>query len=167
MSVTIKAGVLIGGLCAVWTFVMGFTGWYKHPVLLNAFWVVVLIQIGVLVWALRQTAAERSYWGQVGAGTLMSVIAGAILFCSSLLFTVVVFPHYFEDLRAMHGELLRSAGTPEADVKAQVEAAAASETPLMQAVSGLIGTVMTGLVASLIIGAFARRRTAAAPGSAA
>lgn len=162
MNLTVKAGVLIGGLCAAWTFVMGLTGWYKHPVLLNAFWVVVFLQIGVLVWALRQTAAEKTYWGQVGAGTLMSTIAGVILFGSSLLFTVVVFPHYFEELRAVHAQMLQAAKLPEAEVKAQLEAAAASQTPLIQAVSGMIGTVMTGFVASLIIAALVRRRPAAA-----
>jgi len=44
----------------LWTLVMGVTGWYKHPVLLNMFWVVVLIEIGVLVWGLRQTAARSA-----------------------------------------------------------------------------------------------------------
>jgi uncharacterized membrane protein len=162
MSVTLKAGILIGVLCSAWTLVMGLSGWYKDPVLLNAFWVVVFIQIGVLVWGLRKTAAEKTYFGQVGAGTLMSALAGVILFANSLLFTTVLFPHYFEDLRAIHAEQLQAAKVPEAEAKAQMEAAAASQTPLIQAASGLIGTVVTGLVVSLIIGAFARRRPAPA-----
>lgn len=79
----------------MWQSVIGLTGGYIHPVLLNLFWVVVLIQVGVMVWGLRQTAAEgRTYGGQVGAGTLMSVFGGVIIFCGSLLFTTVLFPHY-------------------------------------------------------------------------
>jgi Protein of unknown function (DUF4199) len=158
MKVILKVGVLIGALCALWVFVMGFTGWYKHPALLNAFWVVVLIQIGLLVWGLRQTAAENTYGRQVGAGTLMSLIAGVILFFNSLLFTSVVFPEYFTELRAVQEQMMRAAGTPEDQVTAALEAAKQSQTPLIQAVSGLVGTTVTGLVASLIIAIFARAK---------
>ena len=158
MNVTLKVGLLIGALCALWTFVMGFTGWYKDPALLNAFWVVVPIQIGLLIWGLRQTAARNTYFRQVGTGTLMSVIAGVILFFSSLLFTVVVFPDYFKEIRGVHEQMLRAAGTPDDQVSAALKTASESQTPVIQAVSGLVGTVMTGLVASLIISVFARAK---------
>ena len=73
------AGLLIGVLCAVWTFVMGFTGWYKDPSKAGAFFLVVLIQVFGLTWGLRRTAAQgRTYSGQVVAGTLISIIAGVI-----------------------------------------------------------------------------------------
>jgi hypothetical protein len=160
MNVTLKTGILIGVSCAAWTYVMGFTGWYKHPVLLNVFFVVVLIEVGLLIWGLRQTAAAgKKYGGQVLTGTLMSVIAAPILMANSFLFTTVVIPSYFSDLRAMHTEILRAAGKTPAEVAALVEAAAQNETPLMQAISGAVGTVGTGLVASLIIGAFYRSRS--------
>lgn len=29
MPIAVQAGLLLGGLVAVWTFVMGFTGWYR------------------------------------------------------------------------------------------------------------------------------------------
>ena len=29
MNIPTRAGVLLGVLCVIWTFVMGFTGWYK------------------------------------------------------------------------------------------------------------------------------------------
>ena len=32
MTPTLTAGLLLGVLCGIWTFVMGFTGWYKDPV---------------------------------------------------------------------------------------------------------------------------------------
>lgn len=163
MNMILKGGALIGGLCAAWTFVMGATGWYKHPALLNAFWLVMLIQIGVLVWALRRLAAERGYGGLVGAGTLMSLLAGVILFGSSLLFTTVVFPSYFSELRAMHTELLRAAGKSEAEIAAELQAVAAMQTPFMQAFMGFVGTVVTGFVASLIIAVVVRSRPRAAP----
>ena len=77
MNPILNAGLIIGVLCGLWTFVMGFTGWYKDPTMSHAFLpAVILIEIGGLIWGLRQTAAQgRNYAGQVVAGTLMSVIA--------------------------------------------------------------------------------------------
>ena len=62
---------MLGLLVVAWTFVMGFTGWYKDPTLLNLSRVVIPIQICALVWELRKTAAGgRAYGGQVAAGTI-------------------------------------------------------------------------------------------------
>jgi len=157
-NVTVKSGIWLGVLCVLWTLVMGVTGWYKHPVLLNMFWVVVLIEIGVLVWGLRQTAATAAYLGQVGNGTLIAVIGAAIIFCGSLLFTIVLYPHYFEELRAIQTEMLRSAGKTEAEVGAALEMGAMLQTPLVNALMGVIGTVVTGFLASLVIAAFNRKK---------
>jgi hypothetical protein len=35
-------------LVSIWTFVIGLPGWYKDPVLLNLFFLVILLQIGVI-----------------------------------------------------------------------------------------------------------------------
>ena len=81
MNPILAAGLLIGVLCGVWTFVMGFTGWYKDPAMASVFIAVVIpIEIGGLIWGLRKTAAQgRTYSGQVVAGTLMSAIAGFVI----------------------------------------------------------------------------------------
>jgi hypothetical protein len=159
MNTIVKAGIWMGVLCAIWTFVMGFTGWYKDPVMLNVFYVVILIEIGVLIWGLKKTAAEgRTYGGQLKAGTLMAVIGGVIVFCSSLLFTLVVFPQYFDELRAVYTDMLKAQGMSDADVAAGIETWSATQTPFLQALMGFIGTVVTGFVGSLIIGAVFRKK---------
>lgn len=159
MKPTLKAGLALGILVAAWTFLMGFTGWYKHPTLLNLFHLVILIQICVLIWGLKQTAAEgRTYWPQVGAGTLMSVIGGAIIFCSSILFTTVAFPRYFEELKEIHTQMMQAEGLAQATIDSQVQAMAATQTPLMQAGIGAVATVITGFIVSLVIAAFVRNR---------
>jgi hypothetical protein len=141
---------------------MGFTGWYKHPTLLHLFWLVVAVQVALLIWGLRRTAsAGVRYWGQVGAGTAMSAVAAVLIFAGSLLFTVVVFPDYFEELRTIQAEMLRQAGKTESEVRAAIDGAAAMQTPLAQALAGAIGTVVTGFVTSLVIGAFCRARLSA------
>jgi hypothetical protein len=159
MKSILKTAVVLGLSCIAWQLVMGLTGWYLHPVLLNLFWVVILIQTGVMIWGLRQTAAEgRAYGGQVGAGVLMSVFGGVIIFLGSLLFTTVLFPHYFGDIRRVGEEVLKAKGMSEADIKTQLDAMAPMQTSFMSALSGFLGTVVTGLVISLIAAAFIRKK---------
>ncbi len=158
MNTTLKSGILIGLLCGVWTIIMGITGWYIDPVLLNLFFVVILIQIGVLVWGLRQTAPQNLYLRQVIEGTLMSLYGGIILFFFSLVFTTVLFPHYFEDIREMYSQMMRSEGKTEAEIAQAVNEAMASQTPFLQAFYGLTGTVATGLVVSLVIAIVYRKK---------
>lgn len=129
MNPILSAGVLIGILCSAWTFVLGFTGLYKTPSANVVFISVAMaIEVVVLTWGLRRTAAEgRAYGGQILAGTMMAIVGGVIIIVSSLLFTTVFFP-------------------------------AGSATPMAQAMSGFIGTLVTGLGASAIIGIFVHRR---------
>ena len=160
MNPILSAGLLIGVLCGVWTFVMGFTGWYKDPAMLNAFFVVIPIEIGGLIWGLRKTAAQgRTYLGQVVAGTLMSVVAGVIIICSSLLFTTVVFPDYFTEAQNARRQILAAQGRTAAEIEQVVGTDPAASTPMAQAMAGFIYTLVTGIIASALIGLFVRHRT--------
>ena len=58
----------------------------------------------------------------------MSVVAAAIIFCGSMLFTTVAFPTYFQDLRDAHAEMLRAAGRGAAEIEAEVAKAAVGQT---------------------------------------
>ena len=158
MSSTVRTGLLIGFSVVAWTFVMGFTGWYLDPALLNLFFLVIPIQIALLVVGLRSSAAENGYGKQVLSGTLASLLASVLIFGGSILFTAVVFPSYFSEVRAVHTSMLEQAGKSPEEVRAQVEAMAATQTPFLQALFGAIGTVVTGLVSSLVIAAFARKK---------
>ena len=115
---------------------------------LNAlFFAVVVIEIGVLIWALRASAKDGGTYGrQVGRGLLISVVGGLIIIASSLIFTLVAFPRYFEELKALQAELK----LPERPDVIQ--------TPLAQALAGFAGTVITGLLASLLISLVARKK---------
>jgi hypothetical protein len=158
MNIPIRAGILLGVLCVIWTFVMGLTGWYKDPVMLNLFFLVVLLEIGVVIWALRKTATSTTWGGQVVNGLVLSVVASVIIFAGSLSFTTVAFPNYFTDIQAAQTGMLKAAGMSEADIQTQVAASAAMQTPFMNALTGVIGTVVTGVVVAAIAGAFLRKR---------
>lgn len=162
MNPILAAGLLIGVFCGLWTFVMGFTGWYKDPAMMNAFFAVILIEIVGLVWGLRQTAKEGRGWaGQVLAGTYMSVIAGIVIIGSSLLFTTVVFPEYFQDIEAMGRAVLQQQGKSEADIARELERSRAMATPMAQALAGFTGTLITGIVASAAIAVVVRSKRVA------
>jgi hypothetical protein len=158
MSIPIRAGVLLGVLCVFWTFVMGFTGWYKDPVMLNLFFLVILLEVGIVIWALRKTAPSATWGGQIMNGLVLSLVASVIIFAGSLLFTTVAFPNYFTELQSVQAEMLKAQGLSEADIKMQVAAAAAMQTPFINALTGVIGTVVTGVIVAVIAGAFLRKK---------
>jgi hypothetical protein len=167
MNPILSAGVLIGVLCGVWMFVMGFTGWYRDPALLNLFFAVILIELGGLYWGLQQTAAQgRRYGQQVLAGTGMALIAGVIIIGSSLLFTTVAFPDYFAELEAIHRQQMTAEGMAPAEIDAALDARSAMFNPIVNALTGFVGTLVTGIIGSAIIGAFVKGR-ARTPGAAA
>lgn len=159
MNPILAAGLLIGVLCGAWTFVMGFTGWYKDPVMLNAFFLVIVIEVAGLLWGLRKTAAQgRTYSGQVVAGTMMSIVAGVVIICSSLLFTMVAYPDYFSELNAAQRQMMQQAGKTDAEITAAIQGAAAMQTPMANALAGFFGTFVTGVVASAIMAIWIRAK---------
>jgi hypothetical protein len=159
MNTILSTGVLIGVLCSVWTLLWGYSGLYKDPSLASLFFLVIPIEIACLVWGLRQTAREgRRYLGQILAGTMMAIVAGAIIIGSSLLFTTVLFPDYSQELEHIYRATLAKQRKSDAEILAAIQANAASWTPMAQAMSGFTGTLMTGIISSAVIGYFVRRR---------
>ena len=132
MNPILTTGLLIGTLCGIWTFVMGLTGWYRDPAMSSAFFLVIAIEVCGLFWGLRKTAAEgRTYTGQVVAGTMMAVVAGVVIICVSLLFTTI-----YVDYATYRNT---------------------ASTPMGEALSGFMGTLITGIVASAVLAIFVRR----------
>jgi hypothetical protein len=159
MNAILSTGILLGVLCTAWTLVMGYSGMYKDPSLANLFFLVIPIEVACLVWGLRKTAREgRAYGGQILAGTMMAIVAGVIIIGSSVLFTTVLFPNYPQELEQMYRTTLQRQGKSDADIAAAMQANAASWTPMAQAMSGFLGTLVTGIVSSAAIGYFVRKR---------
>lgn len=146
------AGLLIGVLCAIWMFMMGFTGWYKDPSKVNLFFIVILVEASGLIWGLRRTAAQgRTYSGQVVAGTMMSIIAGLVIIVASMIFTTVAFPDYFNEVNAVSREMMLKEGKTEAEIEQILNAAAPMQTPFRNALTGFIGTCVTGIIVTSVV----------------
>jgi hypothetical protein len=143
---------------AAWTFIMGFTGWYKHPGLLYLFWLVIPMQVGILLWVLRDLAPTTGYGRQVWNGVSSSLLGSMIIYAASILFTTVVFPHYFQDLEALGRQVMARQGLSPAQIEAAVRAQAPMQTPRASAMAGAIGTVVTGFLTSLIAAVWLRKK---------
>ena len=160
MTPTLSAGLLLGVLCGVWTFVMGFTGWYKDPGKASASLVIIGIEAAVLLWGLNQTATKegRTYSGQVVAGTLISIIGGVIIVGFSLLFTTVAFPEYFTEMEAAYRGILQREGKTEAEIATLIAEWSKGQSPILQALYGFLGTFVTGVVVSAVLAIWVRAR---------
>ncbi len=163
MIPSLRAGLWLGSLVVLWTFVMGFTGWYRHPSLLFLFWLVIPLQVLVLILLLKRTAVDSGYLRQVQHGMGASIIASVIIFAGSLLFTLVVFPSYFRELEALGRLRMAQQGLSAEQIEAIVKAQAPMQTPLGSAFAGALGTWITGLFTALVGAAFYRQRQATAP----
>jgi hypothetical protein len=154
MKTMLKVGLVIGVLCAGWQVVMVSAGWLTNPSTFRLFYLVILIQIAVLFWGLKQTAPQKGYVGQLLAGTGASLVAGVFLFAYSLILTTVLFPNLIAQMKSLQTQELQNAGRS----REQIEAMLALQTPLIQAAQGFLGTVVTGFLASLILALFLRRK---------
>ncbi|WP_243303051.1 DUF4199 domain-containing protein [Geothrix oryzisoli] len=154
----LRTGLILGILVVLWTFVMGFTGWYRQPGLFFLFWLVIPLQIGILVLMLRKSAPEYGYLRQVQNGVGASAIASAIIFVGSLLFTMVVFPSYFAELEALGRLRMAQQGLSPEQIEAVVRAQAPMQKPLGSAFAGALGTWITGLFTSLVTAAWYHKR---------
>ncbi len=120
--------------------------------------VATVIEVGVLIWGLRQTAREgKRYLGQVGAGTLMALIGGIIIIVTSLLYNSVFFPEVLSEIAHAAAEEMRAAGTSEAEIEHQM---ARQTSLIMNAITGFAGCMVIGNGGSFIIAAFIRTKEA-------
>lgn len=159
MKKNLVPGLVLALLLAGWMYVIGFMGWYRHPTMQYLFWLVVAIQVVVLTLVIRREANQGAGFATKfvrGAGT--SAIAAPLVFLNSLLFTQVVFPNYFEEIRAAQESLLRSQGLPESQIKETLQIAASMQNPYLQALFGAIGTIVTGIVVSLVASAVVKKK---------
>lgn len=156
--VALRMGFLLGILVVLWTFVMGFTGWYRHPSLLFLMWLAIPLQVGILVLMLRGTASTLGYLRQVQNGVGASVIASAIIFVGSLLFTLVMFPSYFAEMEALGRLRMAQQGFSSEQIEAVIKAGGPMQTSLGRAFAWALGTWLTGLFTSLAVAARYHKR---------
>jgi hypothetical protein len=153
------SGVALAVLVGLLMFVNGATGMYRNPDLGWVFpSVATLVQLCVLIWGLRITAREgRRYGGQIVAGLMISLVAGLLIVPISLMWAAA-YPDISEVMAGIQADQLADQGFSGEELEARLDAMAFARTPIFQAVLGFVATMITGLILSLIIAAFVRRK---------
>ena len=160
MHVTLKASLILVGLVALLSIVVYVTGLHKNFVVGQAVFLIgaILINVVVVFWALKQTAAENGYGRQLLSSAVIGVVGGVLIVLVSWLLLSVVFPDVLEEGRQGAIEFMKAAGTPEAEFNRQVEVLE-NTTPMSQSVPGGIGTFFTSLLTGAIVAIFKRKKS--------
>jgi len=150
--------VILGGAVAVLNLVFGAVGWYRTYEMSFVFLAIaILINVVAVVLCLRERAASEGWLGQVKNGLIVGLVGSAIIFVTSWLVTVAVFPDYFTEMAEGYRATYANMGLSEDEV-ADMVAATAATSPVKSAFDGVVGTMATSLVVAAIAGGWLRNK---------
>lgn len=161
MSVVIKWSVILTALVAVVTIGTMRISLGGNPIVGGLVFLVlaIVLNLGVVFMALRETAAENAYGKQLVNGVAIGAVAGLLIFGFSFVNLSYISPDYLDRMPEVMGESMASMGASETQVAAAVEEME-NTTPLQQSIGGLIGTFFTSLIGAALIGIVVRKKTA-------
>ena len=116
----------------------------------------IAINVVMVFLALRETADIATWSQQFRNSVVVGAIGAVIIFASSWLMTVVVFPDYYAEYAAGMHDALTAAGIAGDEIDVQM-AAVTQTTPVSSAFSGALGAAITSFLAGALIGRFKRR----------
>ena len=156
----LKAGVVFGAIVVVWQLITGFAGLHKNPAMAWVFPLgATLITVGVLIWALRQTATEgKRYGAQLGTAMVIALIGGVIILFGSFLYTTVLFTDYREIALTNAVEQWEASGMTAEQIDQVMPFAEMMASPVAAAIGGFVMTQITAFIAALIIAAIFRAK---------
>ncbi len=159
MKAVITAGVILAVLVTVVSAVITLAGMHENPLVVGMGFLVIaiILNLGLLFWALKSNAGEAGYGRQLGNGALLGLVAGTLIFLSSFVLLTYVFPDYLAEMTAGTLEFMEGSGVPQETLDKQA-AAMEQMTPVTQALNGAIGTFFTSLVGAAIMGIFLRKK---------
>ena len=158
MNSVIKASVALVVAVMVISVLMYVTGLHENPLIggLGSLVLVIGANVGVVFWALKQTAAENGYLRQLGNGVLIGLIGGVLVFLGSMALLTAI-PDYLDDMMEMQISSLEQWNLAE-DVMQQQIAKIEAITPVSSSLQGLIGTFFTSLIVGAIVAIFKRKK---------
>ncbi len=159
MGVIVKWSIVLAVLVTVVSLAIMGTGMHRNPVVggLASIGLAIVLNVVVVVLALRQTAPGSAYVRQLLNGALIGVIAGCLIFASSWMMLSFVFPNAIAEMKTGYVETMQAAGATDEQVE-QLRTRMESATPVNQAVPGLVGTFFTSLIVAAVAGAFLRKK---------
>jgi hypothetical protein len=159
MSPIVKGGVALGIATIVISLIFGFTGMYKNA---SLGWIFQLaataVEVGLLVWVLRQTAVTRGYGGQIVATLAFVIVAIPFILANGYLFSGVFFPDAMDFAMQNQENALAARGMSDTDIEQNMTAMAPFFTPIFSAIMGAIMTGVVGLLTGLIAAIWIRKK---------
>ncbi len=158
MNVAIKAGVILAVAVSLVSAIWLGSGLYQNQAL-GAVPIVIFIAltVGVIVWALRQTAAESGYGKQVLNALMIGIVAAVGITFLSWVMQSFVFTEAMEFTRQFQLDQLETQNLPDDQYEAAIKVLDVVTSPFVSALIGGIFTVITSFVTGLIVGFFQRR----------
>ncbi len=158
MKIAVKASVALMVVVMVVSVLMYVTGLHKNPLIggLGSLLLVIVANVAVVFWALKQTAAENRYVRQLGNGALIGLLGGVLVFLGSMALLTVL-PDYLEEVKTMQIVSLEQWNLAE-DVMDKQIAKIEAVTPVSSSMQGMIGTFFTSLIVGAIVAIFQRKK---------
>ena len=157
MNPPVRFGLILGIVVAALGYVLPIAGLHTKPTMHAVFLGAAMVVNMVCVFlALRQTAADAAWMGQVVNALIVGAIGAVLIFAGSWTMTTWVFPEYFAEYTAGIREGLAAAGQPADRVAAEV-AALEEAMSANSAFAGAIGAIITSAVAGTVVGIFKRK----------
>ena len=157
MTPPVRFGLILGIVVAALGYVVPIAGLHTNPIMPTVFVVAaVIVNVVCVVLALRQTAADAAWVGQVVNALIVGAIGAVLIFAGSWTMTTWVFPEYYAEYAVAMRGTLTAAGLSADQVAVQMEAIEAT-TPASSAFSGAIGAVITSATAGAVVGIFKRK----------
>jgi hypothetical protein len=158
MGVAVKASLVLVGLVGLLSVGTIAAGLHKAVPAGALFFIAaaIIINVVVVLLALRKTASENGYGAQLLNALVIGALGGAMIFGFSILNTTVIFPGSLEESREAQLAFIESADDPPELRDARIQRVNAL-TPVSQAIPGAIGAFVTSLIAGAITAAFQRK----------
>lgn len=159
MAVPIKWGVILGIAVGAMGFVFAGAGLHANPATTSLVFVAlaIVINVVVVILGLGATAGDSTWGRQVANAAVIGVVGAVLIFASSWVMTVVVFPDYYSEMFEGYRQGFASSGMSPEQVATEMEAIEAS-TPVSSALSGSTGAVFTSLLVGALAGIRLRRK---------
>lgn len=157
MNPPVRFGLILGIAVAALGYVVPIAGLHANSTMPTVFVLAaVVVNVVCVFLALRRTAADATWIGQVVNALIVGAIGAVLIFAGSWTMTTWVFPDYYAEYAAAMRETLTAAGLPADQVAAQMTVVE-DTTPAGSALSGAIGAIITSALAGAVVGIFKRK----------
>jgi hypothetical protein len=160
-----KGGLVIGLANLAWLYLAYFLGLHTSGIMVFQVFMLAWLAMTVTGFILTLRAVKRrnpslSFWGGVGAGSVAALVSAVVAVVAQVGYFTLVHPAWPEVMAQQTRSHFTAQGMSAARVEQMVEQARASFTLSNYAISSAVTALIVGIVLSVFIMLFLRRRSA-------